>query len=74
MKPIAPIHRRLVEEKAPRFARAVQMARLLPSEQRVPVMTSLDDFPDQDMALVYACLWYARTEGIAVRFEPRADY
>ncbi len=50
-----------VQEKAPWFTKAVQAA----GEEPV---TRLEAFGD-DMALLYACLWYAHDQGVPVRFE-----
>ena len=56
---------RVVERRFPRFAKAVNTARLLGN---VPVLTNLDEFVPEDMAFVYACLWYAYSKHVDVTF------
>lgn len=81
MEPISPEHRAYVEHNAPDFARAVAtLKQILALGQSLPprrrpyrtapaVQAELENFAG-DMALLYACLWYARTEGVAVTFAP----
>jgi hypothetical protein len=41
---------------------------------RATVTTTLSHFGEGDMSLVYACLWYAHTERVAVLFEAPQDH
>ncbi len=66
MQKIPSPHRRVVEKRFPRFANAVNTARLVGGG--VPVQTSLDEFVAEDMALVYSCLWLAYSDGVDVTF------
>ncbi len=67
MDRITPEHMPYVE-KAPRFIEAVRAAKRTGS----PVIERLESF-DDDPFLLYSCLWYAWSEGVAVTFQaPRA--
>jgi hypothetical protein len=65
MQKIPADHRSVVEKRFPRFVKAVKSAR---STHGLPVYTSLSDFVPEDMTSVYACLWYAHSEGVDVTF------
>ena len=84
MKPLPRVYRQYVQEKAPRFARAVaqvkETGRTTPSGRTYPasdtdpdtepaVMTTLEEF-EEDLALLYAGLWFAHSQGVAVTFTP----
>lgn len=80
MQPISPEHRAYVEDKAPDFARAVATLRQPlagsparkhrdPRRPAPAIHADLEEF-DGDAFLLYACLWYAQTEGVALTFTP----
>ena len=66
MQKIPTTQRRAVEKRFSRFVEAVNTARLIGGG--VPVQTSLEEFVAEDMALVYACLWLAYSDGVDVTF------
>ncbi len=64
--------RRLALEGAPRFVeavRSVQRKNRL-SKRRHALLLTLDAFYDDPM-LLYACLWFAYSRGVEVRFFPK---
>ena len=65
MKPISTKLRRYVERQAPQFVAAVYATK---ENRRAFLPTVLDEFED-DMTLLYACLWFSYSEGVAVLFE-----
>lgn len=71
MPDLPPDALRLVQEGAPDFAEAVAAALEAGHERhhRVPVRLTLAAFRDDPMCL-YACLWYASSQGVEVRFLP----
>jgi hypothetical protein len=72
MKSISPEARRLVLSAAPDFAQAVKHARV--KNRRNAIQTSLvTEFCsfDEDFMLLYACLWYATSAGVAVTIQPQ---
>jgi hypothetical protein len=74
MKKITAEALELVREGAPHFVSDVKRA-VKESEGRtepMPVITSLVAFCDDPM-LLYACLWFARSEAVAVLFTAGAD-
>jgi hypothetical protein len=70
MKTISPEARRLVLRAAPNFAQAVKHARS--ENRRNAIQTSLvmefGSF-EEDFLLLYACLWYAASAGVAVTIQ-----
>lgn len=68
MRPIPPNILRLARQHAPAFVDAVRTAKAARQDSQPVIAVSLCDFPDGDMALVYACLWYAASEQVAVLF------
>jgi len=71
MKKITPEAQKLAEEAAPKFITAVQKSKEARQahHEEVSVITSLEAFNDDPM-LLYACLWYASSEEIAVTMLP----
>ena len=65
MPPIPPQVRRFVERQAPEFITRLRQAQAASKPQ---LSLRLLDFVG-DMALVYACLWYAFAEDVSVLFE-----
>ena len=63
--PITPEYRQFVLDHAPRFAAAVDGAR----RNDGTAATNLGTFYDNPF-LLYAALWYAASEGVAVTFNP----
>ena len=64
-QPISPEYRQFVLDHAPRFAAAVDGAR----KRGGTAMTTLWAFRDNPF-LLYAALWYAASEGVAVTLDP----
>lgn len=62
---ISPEYRQFVIDHAPRFVAAVDFAR----KRGGTAMTTLRAFRDSPF-LLYAALWYAASEGVAVTFNP----
>jgi hypothetical protein len=62
---------RLIEQNAPGFIVAVQslQERQGKAEVASPILLTLDAFAD-DPLLLYACLWYSATYGVACTFAP----
>ena len=72
MQPITSQARKLVQEKMPHFldeVRSVQ-ASVRGTRKRARLTLRLDQFQDDPFQL-YACLWYARSEGIDVLLSAR---
>ena len=67
MPPISPEYRQFVLDRAPRFAAAVDLAR----KRGGTAPATLRAFRDNPF-LLYAALWYAASEGVAVTFNPPA--
>ena len=67
MPPIAPEYRQFLFDHAPRFATAVENARKRGGE----ATATLRAFRDNPF-LLYAALWYAASEGVAVTFTTKA--
>ena len=65
LPPISPEYRQFVLDHAPRFALAVDHAR----KREGSAATTLRAFRDNPF-LLYAALWYAASEGVAVTFSP----
>ena len=65
MKKITPKYRPYLE-RAPRFLEAVQQAKQ--GRADTTVQETLETFED-DPFLLYACLWHAYSEGVAVTFQ-----
>ena len=71
MRRITKEHKLYVEEKAPAFVKEVARLKQSPaSKHEQPLRTTLADFRG-DVTLLYACLWYAATEGVDVLIYPR---
>ena len=66
MQPLPRKVRRFVERQAQWFVSALHAAK---EEERPYLALTLDEFPEGDMALLYACLWLAYSERVAVLFE-----
>lgn len=69
MKPIPDEVRRFVERQAPEFVAALSAAK---QENRPFLSLTLESFED-DMALLYACLWYAHARRVPVLLQTPAD-
>ena len=69
MKPISPEARKLVQDKTPHFLTEVQQAKQEAQGTRkaARLVLSLNRFEDDPFQL-YACLWYAGSEGVDVLF------
>ena len=65
MKPISAEYRLFVLDHAPRFARSVAAAK----KRGTDAATELQSFHDNPF-LLYAALWYAAGEGVAVTVTP----
>ena len=71
MKAIPPATLRMVEENAPEFLRAVEVATKAQTRVGAPAVVRLafDTFVD-DPLLLYAGLWYAATRGVTCTIVP----
>ena len=71
MRPLSAEYRQFVLDHAPRFAAAIDRARRNDGTAATngTVATNLGAFRDSPF-LLYAALWYAATEGVAVTFNP----
>jgi hypothetical protein len=72
MENISPEARRLVEENAPSFLAAIEHAKTVGTRKQKParLTLTLEAFADDPFTL-YACLWYAASEGVACMFVPQ---
>ncbi|MCX6382469.1 MAG: hypothetical protein NT023_23820 [Armatimonadetes bacterium] len=61
----------LIQEEAPHFIEAVRQASMQnrQSEEEVAILLTLEAFRDNP-TLLYACLWYAETQKVALTFVP----
>lgn len=66
MQPITSEALQLVRDYAPWFLKKVGQVK----RRRVPLTLSLDNFDDNPL-LLYACLWYADSGQVAIRFVPK---
>lgn len=73
MKRIPARYRKYVEENAPAFAEAVRAIRdkngRLAHPHSAIMETNLEAF-NEDVVLLYACLWYAASEHVPMIFRP----
>lgn len=69
MKPISPEAMKLVQDKTPHFLAEVQQKkqRVQGTRKAARLALSLNRFEDDPFQL-YACLWYAGSEGVDVLF------
>ena len=72
MQSISPQALQLVQEKMPHFLEEVQQVKATArgTRKQARLVMNLDSFEDDPFQL-YACLWYACSEGVEVRLCPR---
>ncbi|MCX6378623.1 MAG: hypothetical protein NT023_03975 [Armatimonadetes bacterium] len=71
MKPISHDALRLIKEEAPGFLEAVRQASVQnrQPEEDIAILLTLEAFHD-DPLLLYACVRYAESQGVALTFTP----